>query len=159
MTWSTGNFVAIAATALLIAGCAPSPMVQCDFTPLTAGTAPPPAGPRLEPMVAGTMRDIPLNAVSIIDADLRNRIMVQDVGAVRTSTGDIEVAARIFNCGDAPLLVEGRSSFLDAAQRPAEPASAWQRLVIDGRSFAHYREVSVSGGRADSYLVELRGGW
>lgn len=161
MMWSTVKAAATGAALLLAAGCAqvPPPLVQCDFAPLVAGAAPPPAGPVLAPMVAGTMRDIPLNTVSIIDGDLRGRLMVQNVAASRTSTGDIDVGARIVNCGDEALLVEGRTNFLDAAQRQAEPPSAWQRLVIDGRSSAEYREVSVSGARADAYLVELRGGW
>lgn len=160
MTWFTARPAALAAcaVALLASGCTPSPLVQCDFMPLVMGTAPPPPGARLEAAVPGTLQDIPLNAVSITDGGLRGRIMVQGVTATRTASGDIEVGARLFNCGDAPLLAEGRTNFLDAGQRPAEPASAWQRLVIEGRSFADYREVSVSRGRADAYLVELRSG-
>lgn len=160
MTWSIARTAALAAglATVLTSGCTPAPVVQCDFTPLVLGTAPSPSGARLEPMVAGTLQAIPLNAVSITDGGLRGRVIVQSITASRTSSGDIAVGARLFNCGDAPLLAEGRTTFFDNAQRPTEAPSAWQRLVIEGRSFADYREVSVSRERANAYLIELRGG-
>ncbi|HEY0838160.1 MAG TPA: hypothetical protein VGE72_29900 [Azospirillum sp.] len=148
-------FAALAGAAVL-PGCAPAPRVQCDFTPLTMGEEVLPAGPVLVAPTPGTMRPVPLDTVSILDGGLRSRVMVQSVTAGRTAVGNVEVGARLMNCTDTPMPVQGRTQFLDEAQRPAEPPSAWQRLHLPPRSFVSYGEVSVAGPRAASFLIEVR---
>jgi hypothetical protein len=147
------------AVAALLGACAPAPRVQCDFTPLVMGQEVLPAGPRLVPMTPGTMMEVPLNTVSVIDPEIASRVMVQSVSASRNAAGNVAVAARLVNCTDWPVQVQGRTQFFDDALRSAEPASAWQRLHLPPRSFASYGEVSVSGAVAGSFLIEPRGGY
>jgi len=153
---------ALAALAVLAGGvaalsaCAPAPRVQCDITPLVMGEEVLPEGPALVAPTPGTLRPVPLNTVSILDSGLRNRVLVQSVTAGRNATGNVEVGARLVNCTDSPMPVQGRTQFLDEAQRPSEPPSAWQRLHLPPRSFVSYGEVSVAGPRAASFLVEVR---
>lgn len=149
---------AAAAMLLVLEACAPAPRVQCDFTPLVMGQEVLPPGPLLVPATPGTMKEVPLNTVSVIDGGIAGRVMVQSVTAGRNAAGNLEVSARLVNCTDGPLQVQGRTQFFDAAQRPSETPSAWQRLHLAPRSFASYGEVSVAGPAAASFLIELRGG-
>jgi len=149
-----------AAAALLSAlgACAPAPRVQCDFSPLVMGQEVLPPGPLMMPTTPGTMKEIPLNTVSMIDPGVAGRVMVQSVMAGRNAAGNLAVTARLVNCTDYPQQVQGRTQFFDEAQRSAEPPSAWQRLHLPPRSFTSYNEVSVSGPAVGSFIIELRSG-
>jgi hypothetical protein len=83
---------------------------------------------------------------------------VQGLFARRTEADTVEVIARIANCTDYPLQIEGRTAFQDEAQIPSEPVSAWQRLYLAPKSLTVYREVSTSTSQVSTFLVELRGG-
>ena len=147
---------AIGAVAALVA-CAPvvPPTVECDFTPLAWQSLR--EGPALaEP--TGAMRPVPLNTVSVTDMAISNKVLVQSVHAGRTPTGTTEVMARVVNCTDFPLQVDGRTHFLDQAQRPTEPVSAWQRVHLAARSIGVYRETSTDDANVGNFLIELREG-
>jgi hypothetical protein len=132
------------------------PRPQCDFNALVAQRGAPPTQPVLAPQVPGTMSEMPLNAVNITDVAITNKVMVQATTARRTPTGTVEVWARLVNCTDFTLQVEGRAHFLDEAQAPAEDVSAWNRVVLSARSFGVYRELSTNAARVRYYYVELR---
>jgi hypothetical protein len=132
------------------------PRPACDFNALMAQRGAPSAQPVLAPQVPGTMAEMPLNAVNITDAAITNKIMVQTTTARRTPAGTVEVWARLVNCTDFTLQVEGRAHFLDEAQAPTEDVSAWNRVVLSARSFGVYRELSTSTASVRYYYVELR---
>lgn len=143
----------------LLAGCqqvAVAPTVGCDFTPmLTAQRSPEPV---IVAPTPGTMSEIPLNAVSITDGAITNKVLVQTSAARRSPTGTVEVMTRLVNCTDFPLQVEGRTHFLDEDQSPTEPVSAWHRVFLPARALGTYRETSTDAQRVVSFLIELREG-
>ena len=98
---------------------------------------------------------IPLDAVQFTDASLWERIAVQHLSAARNAANTVEVAARLVNCTDSTQVIGLRSSFMDGAQRPTEPASAWQTVHLQPRSTATYTESSTST-QARHYLLEVR---
>lgn len=133
------------------------PGPACDFNALVAQRGAP-AQPVLAPQTPSTITEMPLNAVTITDVAITNKVMVQTTNARRSPTGTVEVWARLVNCTDYPLQVEGRTHFLDSAQAPAEDVSAWHRVMLPARSFGVYRELSTSATRVAYYYVELREG-
>lgn len=133
-----------------------APTIGCDFTPMLTAMRQP--GPALAPPVPGTMAEVPLNAVSMTDLAITNKVLVQSVAARRNPTGTVEVFTRLVNCTDFPLQVEGRVQFLDAQQAPVEPISAWQRVYLPARATGVYAESSTDIRRAALYLIELREG-
>lgn len=153
-------------TSVLLSACATPPedpivvpvrslVVECDFGPLKRSMQIP--APALLPEMSGTMTPIPLNAVQMVDQWIAEKVLVQSVMARSTATGTLEVIARLINCTDYPLQVEGRSSFLDSNQFPTEKFSAWRRVFLQPRATAIYQEKSVSTN-ISYYLIELREG-
>lgn len=132
------------------------PMPQCDFRAMQNPV--PPRGPLLVSQVPGSVTPMPLNAVNITDLTITNKVMVQMTNARRLPSGDVEVFARLVNCTDYPLQVEGRTHFLDARQVDAEPVTAWSRVHLPIRALAGYSARSTSGTDVSSYLIELREG-
>jgi len=157
MMWSIAKAAAVAAgAAVLLAACTPKPAVQCDFTPMMQTDA---AGdPALLPLTPGTMKPMALNTVSVIDAGIRRKVLVQSVQASRTATGNVAVETRLMNCTDHPLQVDGRTNFLTTGGGSAEAPSMWQRVYLPPRSFASYAESSVSGPNAATFLIEVKEG-
>jgi hypothetical protein len=131
------------------------PRPICDFNALMAQRGAP-AGPAPVPQVPSTMTEMPLNVVNITDAAITNKIMVQATTARRTPTGTVEVWARLVNCTDFALQVEGRTHFLDEAQAPAEDVSAWNRVILPARAYGVYQELSSNATKVRYYYVELR---
>lgn len=129
--------------------------VSCDFTPVIESRQIPQLA--LVPAVPGTMTPIPLNSVSMTDPEITNTVLVQYTGAQRSPTGTVEVTTRMVNCTDYPMIVEGRTHFFDAGQRPVEPVSAWQRVHLPPRALGTYIESSTDAQRVQTYLTELRG--
>jgi hypothetical protein len=70
----------------------------------------------------------------------------------------VEVWARLVNCTDFPLQVEGRTHFLDQGQAPAEDVSAWNRVMLAPRAYGVYQERSIGAAGVSYYFVELREG-
>lgn len=132
------------------------PKPQCDFRPVKH--AAPPQGPVLVPQIPGSVTHVPLNAVNVTDVAITNKIMVQATNARRAGNGDVEVFARLVNCTDYPLQVEGRTRFLDAGQTDAEPVTAWRRVHLPARTLGSYSARSTAGAAVESYLIELREG-
>ena len=150
----------LAAAVSVIAGCGQPhkvhPQPFCDFRAVQKPADV--AGPVLVPMVPGALTPMPLNAVTITDAAISNKIMVQATNARRMPGGDIEVFARLVNCTDFPLQVEARTPFFDATQTGAEAPSAWKRMYMAAHTIANYSLSSTAGEAVASYLVEVREG-
>jgi len=152
--------VALTGAAILTSGCekqvALAPDVACDFTPMLTAMKQP--GLALVPPVPGTMTPIPLNSVSMTDGAITNKVLVQSTSARRTETQTVQVFARMTNCTDFPLQVEGRTHFFDDNQVPVEPVSAWQRVFLPARSIGTYQESSTDARDVKTYLIEFREG-
>lgn len=132
------------------------PQPICDFNAQMAQRqAPAPAAVPQQPAV---MTPMPLNSVNITDYGITNKVMVESTNARRSPTGTVEVWARLLNCTDFPLQVEGRTHFLDEGRAPAEDVSAWNRVHLPPRSYAVYRESSTSVQAVRYYYVEVREG-
>ena len=147
----------LAFAALLVSACAQvAPMPQCDFRAMR--NVAPPQGPILVSQVPGSVTPVPLNAVNVMDVAITNKIMVQATNARRVENGDVAVFARLVNCTDYPLQVEGRTHFMDGAQVDAEPVTAWTRLHLPARALGSYSARSTAGADVESYLIEIREG-
>ena len=152
-----------AALAGLAFGCADptiEPRPVCDFKAYKRALAerPPSAGPVLIAAVPGTMTELPLNAVNLTSVSITNKILVQATNGTRLPNGQVEVYARMVNCTDFPLQLEGRTHFLTEAQSPAEKVSAWQRVHLPPRTIGHYKATSVESKAVSTYFIELREG-
>jgi hypothetical protein len=134
------------------------PMPVCNFNALMAVPPPGAPAPAHVSMEAGNLTEMPVNSVSITDAAITNKVMVQSANARRQPTGTVEVWTRLVNCTDFPLQIEGRTHFLDEGQAPVEEASAWVRLFLSPRSYGVYKESSIDVTRVRSYYVEIREG-
>lgn len=160
-TFTTGTGVIVAAAVIVLA-CAPRdsdakpPTFSCGFEAVRKAKAP--ESVSLSGLARNSMTPIPLNSVQIIDKKMLRKVLVQGLFARRTEADTVEVIARIANCTDYPLQLEGRTAFQDEAQIPSEPVSAWQRLYLAPKSLTVYREVSTSTSQASTFLVELREG-
>lgn len=147
----------------LLSACAPStrpppPPVTfpvCDFSKAPYGSAPRGYGV-LVPAIADTLHPIALSTVSITDLALLRRVVVQDVKALRTQSGQLKVYARIVNCTDFPMILEVRTQYLDANQVIAEPVTGWRRMHLPARTLGNYQETSIMKPMPDSFLIELR---
>jgi len=95
------------------------------------------------------------HGVYITDDTIRRKIMPQELFVRRTPAGSVEVMARIANCTDKPIQIEGRTSFMDEQKFPTEDASAWQTVFLQLRSMGTYREVSIGGANVAYYLIEV----
>lgn len=159
MSCSKAIAVAVAGIGLTVActqQVAVAPRTACDFTPMLTVAAP--AEAVLVAPIPGTMNPMPLNTVSITDAGITNKVLVQAVGARRTETGTVEVWSRLVNCTDFPLQVEGRTQFMNKAQAPVEAPSAWLRIYLPPRATGVYSERSTQTQSAELYLIEIREG-
>jgi hypothetical protein len=147
---------------LALASCtAYEPHPVCDFSAYESfgfGDPPPPTGPALVAPVAGALQPMPLDTVNVTDQGILRKVLVQSVAARRTETQTVQVAAKLVNCTDHALQVEGRTHFYDAGQAESEPVSAWQRLMLSPRTVTTYSERSTGTDQVTSYLVELREG-
>jgi hypothetical protein len=123
-----------------------------------ARRAAPVAGPALVANVPKSMTPIDLNAVQFTDKPLTRQVLVEGLFARRTETDTVEVTARFVNCTDKPLQVQARSSFMDLAQAPTEPVSAWTQVFIPPKGTGTYRERSMSRDEVQYYLIELAPG-
>lgn len=121
-----------------------------------ARRAPSAGGPALVANVARAMTPVDLNAVQMNDKGIWKKVVVEGLFARRTEAETLEVMARLINCTKEPLVVQARSTFLDAGQYPTEPVSAWKTVHISPRSMATYEERSIGARKVDTYLIELR---
>lgn len=153
--------VAGLSAAAALGGCANETVAArpaCNFVAFKKAQAGPLHGPVMVAMTPGTITPMPLNAVNIIDVAITNKIMVQSTNARRLAGGEVKAFARIVNCTDYALQVEGRTHFLDAQQEPVEPVTAWQRVFLPPHSIDNYSAVSTDTHGVSSYLIELREG-
>jgi hypothetical protein len=148
---------AVLALALGLAACQTAAVIEpqpvCNFNALVAAPA-----PAEVPAAAAPPTTMPLTAVNVTDFRLTNKIMVESTNARRHPTGTVEIWARLVNCTDFPLQVEGRTHFLDEARSPVEDVSAWHRIFLPARSYGVYSESSTNVSRVRFYYVELREG-
>ncbi len=122
-----------------------------------ARKAPAYAGAALVANVTKSMTPIDLNAVQFTDKGLTREMVIEGLFARRTETDTVEVSARFVNCTGGPLTIRARSSFMDDVQYPVEPASAWQRVIIQPYATGVYRERSMKRGEVKFYLIEIAG--
>ncbi|MBK1695707.1 hypothetical protein [Rhodovibrio salinarum] len=115
-------------------------------------------GPVMVPQTPGSIADIPLNAVNVTDKAISNKVLVQSTNARRLDGGQVEARARIVNCTDYALQVEGRTHFLDEGQGEVEPPTAWQRLPMPPHTIGTYSATSARTEAVDTYYIELREG-
>lgn len=134
------------------------PKMGCDLNPVRSlGSAHYP-GPTLVSALPGGVTDIPLNTVNITDRAITNKIVVHAAWGERTPVGSLRASARLVNCTDYPLQIEGRTHFLDAQHRPVEHPTAWRRVHLEPRSIADYSAVSTAGAGAVNFLIDVREG-
>jgi hypothetical protein len=144
---------------IITAGCvsaAIEPRPICDFNALMAQRQPP--GPAAAPVAPSPLTGMPINSVNITDVMITNKVMVQAVNARRNPSGTLEVWARVVNCTDYALQIEGRTHFLDEVQAPIEDVSAWNRVHLAPRSYGVYQESSTKTAGVRHYFVEIREG-
>ena len=55
-------------------------------------------------------------------------LLVEGLFAMRTPTDTVQVVARMVNCTGETVSIEARSSFMNNAQIPTEPDSAWKTV-------------------------------
>jgi hypothetical protein len=147
--------------ALAVGACSAQvdPGPQCDFSAYKQQRAQAEQqGPVMVPQTPGSIDDIPLNAVNVTDQAITNKIMVQSVNAKRLPAGQVQAYTRMVNCTDFALQVEGRTHFLDAAQAPAEPPTAWQRVYLPPHTIGTYQTTSTQTRGVDTFYIELKEG-
>jgi hypothetical protein len=161
-----GKSVLLGAAGIVLAALAPhqnmaeaaDTRIQCDFRALErAQKAAQRQGPALIGAVSDAMTPVPMDAVYVIDKKITRKVMAQDLFARRTPAGSVEVIARLVNCTDFPLQVQGRVSFMDEMQFPTENPSAWQTVFLEPRTFGVYKEVSIGGAEVANYMIEIKG--
>jgi hypothetical protein len=136
---------------------APGP--QCDFREYNRQVAKAEQqGPVMVPQTPGSISDIPLNAVNVTDSAISNKVLVQSTNGKRLEGGQVQATARLVNCTDFALQVEGRTHFLTDTQADAEPPTAWKRIMLPARSIGTYRTTSTRRDAVDTYYIELREG-
>lgn len=113
-------------------------------------------GPALVANIPRAMTPIDLNAVQMTDKALTRKVVVEGLWAQRTEADTLLITARLVNCTKKPLVVQARSNFMDAAQIPTEPVSAWKTIFLPPRATSVYQERSIGMGKVAAYLVELR---
>jgi hypothetical protein len=152
---------ALALAGGLLAGCSSTvtPGPACDFRTYKQQLAEAErSGPVMVPQTPGAIADIPLNSVNVTDKAVTNKIMVQSTNAKRLQGGQVEARARVVNCTDYALQLEGRTHFLDEAQAEVEPPTAWQRLHLPPHTLGTYTATSARTDAVDTYYIELREG-
>jgi len=151
----------VLAALLVLTGCTTAAIIEprpiCDFNVVAAQRGAGSIPSEVPPTLSG-MTEMPLNSVSITDFAITNKIVVESTTARRNPSGSVEVWARLVNCTDFPLQIEGRTHFLDESRAPAEEGSAWHRVFLPPRSFTVYTETSTSTARVKYYFVEIREG-
>lgn len=113
-------------------------------------------GPALVANIPRAMTPIDLNAVQMTDRALTRAVLVEGLWAQRTEVDTLLVTARFVNCTKKPLVIQARSNFMDSAQIPTEPVSAWKTLYLPPLATTVYQERSIGMGKVAAYLVELR---
>lgn len=151
-----GSILALALIGSSSASRGEQAVLECNLR--KADRAPPPDGPVLTSPSIGALIAMPLNAVQFTDKAINRKVLVQELFARRSEANTVEVIARLVNCTDHTLQVEGRTSFMDSTQFPIEPTSAWQRVFLPPRATATYRELSTATGEVAHFLIELREG-
>ena len=116
----------------------------------------PAATETLQSLAPGALTPIPLDTVRMLDKKTAKQVFVQAVHARRTGTQTVEVMARVFNCGKAPVEVVARTHFLDASEFPTEPVSAWHLIVLPPGALTVYSERSIAAAPVANFLIEMQ---
>lgn len=140
---------------LALAACTSTPTrplarVECHRPPFSTNVV----GPALID-TSDRVAPIAADAALFLDRHLERQIAVQNVSATRLRAGAVRVTARLANCTAGDHAVRLRTSFLDAALRPAEATSAWQTVFVPRHGLALYDETSLGSGGATHYLIEI----
>jgi hypothetical protein len=127
--------------------------------PLVAECESGPEGGRSGPALVGVKygwqsTPLPLDSVQYSNVGLTKSIVVQGLYASVTATGTVQVNARFVSCVDEPVAISVRTAFLLDNTAPAEPTSAWERIIIQPRLTAVYDESSMSVDAAN-FMIEV----
>lgn len=109
-----------------------------------------------------------LNTVNIIDDALQQthlkrdgsthidtKLAVEGAGQAVLETGAREVWVTLRNLTDYPQNVETRVTWYDAAEKPVDGPTAWDRLMIPANGAETYTNPSVHPA-AQAFYVEVR---
>jgi hypothetical protein len=134
---------------------------------LVAGCAQAPLG--IPQQVGPQDTQLAMNSVNVIDRVMLEKkrtdahgvydygkIRIESSGGARSATGTLEAWTTIQNLTDHPQTVQLRTRFFDAAKRPVEDYSAWQRVSLPPKGTGLYKEFSL-GTAAAFYYIELKG--
>jgi hypothetical protein len=144
----------------VLAACAPSlspptrpqSMLTCNHSALMQNRVP---GPAIAAAAYGSISDVPLQAVTMLNSGVFQAIMTQSLYSERLPSNALRVTMRIANCTDAQLHLRARTNFLRVDQVPSEPVSAWQDVYLPPHGLASYQEQSLATTVVASYFVEL----
>lgn len=145
----TGKLAGIAGVMMLMAGCVQAPL----NTPQLVGSQD---------------TQLAMNSVNVVDKNMLQlrradgygvysygKIKIESAGGARTATGTLEAWTTLQNLTDFPQTLQLRTRFFDAARRPIEDYSAWQRVVLPAKGSGLYKESSLSNAAA-FYYIEVK---
>lgn len=143
------RFVIVITVACLVCGC-------------KSPTAPP-------SMAIGTGEQIHTDGPVVLDESLQRetllglghevRVLLEDHGQSRSSTGTHQVWVRLRNVTDYGQYLQGRAHFLSGNGDEIEDPSPWARIFLPAKSIETFRAGSTSRGEdIRRYYVELRAG-
>lgn len=143
------RFAGVAGVTLMVAGCVQAPL----------------ANPQL---VGSQDTQLAMNSVNVVDQNMLQlrradgfgvysygKIKIESAGGARTATGTLEAWTTLQNLTDYPQTLQLRTRFFDAAKRPIEDYSAWQRLALPAKGTGLYKESSLSNAAA-YYYIEVK---
>lgn len=147
--YGMGKLAGIAGVMVLVAGCVQAPL----------GT----------PQLVGSQdTQLAMNSVNVVDQNMLKlrradgygvysygKIKIESAGGARTATGTLEAWTTVQNLTDYPQTLQLRTRFFDAAKRPIEDYSAWQRLSLPAKGTGLYKESSLSNTAA-YYYIEVK---
>lgn len=110
----------------------------------------------LTSVAPGALTPIPLDAVRMLDKKTAKQVFVEDVNVRRTPTQTVEVMTRLFNCSKQPVEIVARTHFFTRDQYPAEPVTAWKKLVLAPGALTVYMDRSTGSRDVANFLIEVQ---
>lgn len=133
----------------------------CSVCGCKSPTAPP-------PMAIGTRERIHTDGPVVLDESLQRetmlglghevKVVLEDHGQSRTSTGTHQVWVRLRNVTDYDQYLQGRAHFLGANGDEVEEPSPWRRVFLPAKSIETYRAASMQRDEVKRFYIELRAG-
>lgn len=86
----------------------------------------------------------------------KGKLSVEFLEPARQSSQAMQVNLMLRNRTDQRLVIEARTLFLGANGAPTGDTSAWQRLYLEPKGVADYRETSMKLAEIQHFRIELR---